>query len=219
MRVAVHGATGKVGREVVSLVEQAGDLAYAGAFGSRANPGELPECDVVIDFSAPQAAMELLGRLEGTALPLVVGTTGFTAEQASRLRDEGRTRPILISANFTLGFEAFRMAATDLASRLPQAAIAVIETYNAQKKPAASGTTQGLVANLSAIPPERDITTEIHRIGNTPGINTVCFDLGVASVDLTLTVESRAAYAAGALAAARWLAGRANGTYTSTDML
>ncbi len=219
MRVAVLGAGGKVGREVLAQIRIADDLTLAegisGKDGSALAAARL-DADVLIDFSAPQAVMQLLDRLAGNPLPLVIGTTGFSAEQSARLRAEGTCRPILIGANFTLGFEAFRRAGQMLASALPDAALTVAETYNAQKKPDASGTTKALVADLSGT--GREIATEIHRLGDTPGINELRFDLGVAGISLTLSVASRAAYAAGALAAARWLVGQPNGAYAPSDI-
>ncbi|MFP1642979.1 dihydrodipicolinate reductase C-terminal domain-containing protein [Pontitalea aquivivens] len=219
MRVAVLGAGGKVGREVVAQVGAGTDLTLAEAISGRDGAALAAAgfaADVLVDFSTPVAVMDLLDRLAGNPLPLVIGTTGFAPDQAARLRAEGARRPILIGANFTLGFEAFRRAGMMLAATLPGAGLTVAETYNAQKKPAASGTTQGLVADLSA--DGRAVGTEIHRIGDTPGINTLRFDLGVAEISLTLTVASRAAYAAGALAAARWLVGQPNGAYAPADI-
>jgi len=219
MRVAVLGAGGKVGREVLAQIGLADDLALAeiisGKDGAELAAARL-DADVLIDFSAPDAVMNLLDRLPGNPLPLVIGTTGFSAAQSARLQAEGRSRPILIGANFTLGFEAFRRAGHMLASALPDAALTVAETYNAQKKPEASGTTKALVADLSET--GRSVATEIHRLGDTPGITVLRFDLGVAEISLTLSVASRAAYAAGALAAARWLVGRPNGAYAPSDI-
>lgn len=216
MRVAVLGATGKVGREVLAQIAASPDLTLAEtpARGGIAEVGF--DADVLVDFSSPVAVMALLDRLVGNPLPLVVGTTGFTPEQAARLATEGAHRPILIGANFTLGFEAFRSACIALAEALPIAALTVAETYNAAKKPIASGTTQALVAQLAT--PERAVATEINRIGDTPGITTLHLNLGVAEIALSLTVDSRAAYAAGALSAARWLSRRGAGLYSPTDI-
>jgi len=218
MRIAILGASGKVGREVVAQIEAAPDLMLAETI-SGSNTTSLAtglSADVLVDFSTPDAVMGLLDHLAENPLRLVIGTTGFTTEQATRLKAEGRQRPILIGANFTLGFEAFRKAGLMLAAAMPDAAICVEETYNAAKKPAASATTMGLVADLS--PDGRDVATKINRIAETPGINTLHFDLGVARLSLTLEVASRAAYAAGALSAARWLLGQPSGVYAPSDI-
>lgn len=218
MRIAVLGASGKVGREVVAQIEAAPDLTLANAISSS-NANTLAAefaADVLVDFSTPNAVMALLDQLAGNPLPVVIGTTGFSVEQVARLKAEGRHRPILIGANFTLGFETFRNAGLMLAEALPDAAISVEETYSAAKKPAASGTTFGLVADLTT--DTRRVATKINRIAETPGINTIHFDLGVARLSLTLDVASRAAYAAGALAAALWLLGQPNGVYAPSDI-
>lgn len=217
MRIAVHGASGKVGREVVAQIEAAPDLILAETIsGSYANAAmSVVSAEVLIDFSTPDAVMLLLERLTGNALPLVIGTTGFTVEQAARLTTEGHNRPLLIGANFTLGFECFRNAGLMLAAALPEAELCVEETYNVAKKIAASGTTQGLVTDLSS--DGRAVATKINRVGETAGINTLHFDLGVARLSLTLDVASRAAYAVGALSAARWLLGKPNGVYAPSD--
>jgi 4-hydroxy-tetrahydrodipicolinate reductase len=218
MRIAALGASGKVGREVVAQIAAAPDLTLAEAI-SGANASSLAtglSADVLVDFSTPGAVMDLLDHLSANPLPLVIGTTGFTAEQTTRLKAEGRQRPILIGANFTLGFEAFRKAGLMLATALPEAVLCVEETYNAAKKTAASGTTMGLVADLSS--DGRDVATKINRIAETPGINTLHFDLGVARLSLKLEVASRAAYAAGALSAARWLLDQPSGVYAPSDI-
>lgn len=218
MRIAVLGASGKVGREVVAQIEAAPDLTLAEAISGSNTTSMVTgvSADVLVDFSTPDAVMALLERLSGLPLPLVIGTTGFTSEQEARLAVEGDNRPILIGANFTLGFEAFRKAGLMLAAALPEAELCVEETYNAAKKTVASGTTQGLMAALSS--DGRAVTTKINRVGETPGINTLHIDLGVARLSLTLEVANRGAYAAGALSAARWLLGKPNGVYAPADI-
>ncbi|WP_353475957.1 dihydrodipicolinate reductase C-terminal domain-containing protein (plasmid) [Salipiger sp. H15] len=217
MRVVVHGARGKVGAALVAQIAEAGDLQLGEAIGGRGDlPGARFSGEVVIDFSSPQGTAALLDALAGNPLPVVIGTTGFDEAGAARIAAAAVERPLLVAPNFTLGFEPFRSAARALAAALPGAGLIVGEVYNAAKKPAPSGTTQDLVRALTTA--ARRPETEIGRVGDTPGINTVTLDLGVSRIDLTLTVQSRAAYAAGALAAARWLIGRPAGLYSPTDM-
>lgn len=61
-------------------------------------------------------------------------------------------------------------------------------------------------------------TPDIQRIGDTPGINTIQLSLGFATIELKLTVHSREAYAAGAVAAAIWLINQPNSVYAPADM-
>lgn len=218
MRVVVLGAGGRVGQALVARIKAADDLTLAGTPG-RALAPESFNGDMVIDFSSPAGTMALLDRLGGTALPVVVGTTGFDAAQTLRLRDEGAHRPILVAANFTPGFAAFRGALLALASALPHAGLTLSETYNAAKKLQPSGTTLGLQADIAAQAPERALDLDLRREGEVAGITTLTLALDGAQIALTLSVNSRDAYAVGALDAARWLIGRAPGFYTVSDTL
>jgi len=228
MRVSILGASGKVGRYLLSEVENTNDMKLGEAISSgrgEANgafvalgASTLENSDVLIDFSTPAATMELLDRVQGNPLPLVIGTTGFSAAESARLRSEAQNRAILVGANFTKGFEAFAAAAQDLVGSLPDAAIEVGEIYNALKKPAASGTTHRLCNELSQ-GNSREIGTDIQRIGDTAGTNIVTLDYGVARIRLELNVASRAAYSAGAIEAARWLVGKPNGSYEPRNLI
>lgn len=224
IRISVLGATGRVGTVLCAAIAEAPDLTLAEAISATGSGDSTPldhaqlgGADVLVDFSTPGAVMAMLDRLADSPLPLVIGTTGFTPDQAARLRDEAARRPILIGANFTQRFEAFAAAGDILARALPGAAITVGEVYNARKKPVASGTTQRLCRDLGG--GTRPVETDIARIGDTPGINTITLAYGVATITLGLTVHDRAAYAAGALDAARWLIGRPHGAYAPKDML
>jgi len=222
MRVTVLGSTGRVGSALHACIGRAADLSLAEALSSSGGCGsvclskaQLIDADVIVDFSSPAGTMALLDRLKTSNVPLVVGTTGFSGEQTQVLMREGQLRPILVSANFTKGFEVFAQCAKRLAGSLSQARVTVGEVYNARKKPIPSGTTRRLCDLLNDN--GRDIETEISRVGDTPGINTVTLDYGVAEIDITLTVRNREAYAEGALDAARWLADRPAGFYTLSD--
>jgi 4-hydroxy-tetrahydrodipicolinate reductase len=224
MRITICGATGRVGKALVDCVRAAPDLALAEAVSAQGRDGTTPlegatlaETDIVVDFSSPAGTLALLRRLEGGGLPVVVGTTGFDAEGMEALDRAAADRPILVAANFTKGFELFAACAAMLAQGIPDAAVTVGEVYNAKKKPVASGTTQRLCALLGS--GGRKIGTDVQRVGETPGINTVTLDYGVATLRLDLTVHSRAAYAEGALDAARWLVGRPPGFYRLQDTL
>jgi 4-hydroxy-tetrahydrodipicolinate reductase len=224
MRITICGATGRVGSALLDCVRAAPDLTLAEAVSAGGRDGTVPldraeftDTDVIVDFSTPAGTLALLRRLDGQALPVVVGTTGFDEDGMAELEGEAAVRPILFAANFTKGFELFAASAETLAKGIPDAEVTVGEVYNAKKKPVASGTTQRLCARLGA--DGREIGTDVQRVGDTPGINWVSLDYGVATLRLELVVHSRAAYAEGALDAARWLLGRPPRFYRLHDTL
>ena len=233
MRVIVFGASGRVGTHLVEAVladpgldlaaavvspqsDRRGIPVAAGAVEYRAaDPTMNAHADVIVDFSTPAASIELQRMLDRKPIPVVIGTTGFVPDQQHELEHAGRYRPILASANFAVGFEPFLGAATGLARRLPGAEASVEETYHARKKAAPSGTSLRLSAEVhdarvAAFPTEGGHHAArppigVRREGQTVGINTVSFDMGASDITVTFTVHSLAAYAHGALAAARWL--------------
>lgn len=151
-------------------------------------------------------------------IPIVVGTTGFSEKEMLKLYEEGKHRPIMIGANFTLGFENFLKAAHMFVNDLPIKSAVVGEVYNAKKKPDASGTTQRICKELGEKLDDK-VNTDIQRIGDTPGVNTITLNYGAATISLQLSVKSRDAYANGAIAAAKWLYEKPNGVYQPLDMI
>ncbi len=245
MRVIIYGASGRVGTLLVESVIADPGLELAGAVVSPKSsrlgqpvgdgvleyrvidPGMNAHCDVIVDFSTPEASMDLQQALARKPMPVVVGTTGFSPEQRAALGAAARHRPILCSANFAIGFEPFVHAVTTFARLQSGAAASVEEIYHARKKAAPSGTSLRLAEDLrdAALPEAPGKGTlppiRVMREGQTVGINIVRFDLGSVDVEARLTVHSLAAYAHGALAAARRLVEHApgNGLYALADLL
>ena len=245
MRIAIMGASGRVGTRLVELILANPGLEPAAAFvspGSRlagtpvaggsieyrpADAAMKSHCDVMIDFSAPAASLALQDQIGSKAIPMVIGTTGFTPEEEKRLTAFCAHRPMLVSANFAHGFEAFRLATLDFARRMPDAEATVGEIYHARKKAEPSGTSRLLARQvfearsraMGFAAPQPAIV--VNREGDTVGINEVRFDLGSAEASFTYRVHTLAAYAEGALAAAQWLVStpRAAGRYSLADSL
>ncbi|WP_159946388.1 dihydrodipicolinate reductase C-terminal domain-containing protein [Rhizobium sp. 18065] len=245
MRVAIMGASGRVGTRLVELILANPGLELAAALvspGSRlvgtpvaggsieyrpADAAMKSHCDVMIDFSTPAASLALQEEIGTTAIPMVIGTTGFTPEEDKRLTVSCAHRPMLVSANFAHGFEAFRLAALDFARRMPDAEAIIGETYHARKKAEPSGTSRQLARQvfearsrvMGFAAPEPAIV--VSREGDTAGMNEIRFDMGSAKGVFTYRVHTLAAYAEGALTAAQWLISRPRpaGRYCLADSL
>lgn len=245
MRLGIFGASGRVGTRMVELALSSPGIELAAVFvrpGSRlsgmpvagrgieyrpADAAMKSHCDVIVDFSTPSATLGFQDMLGEKPIPMVIGTTGFTPEEESRLDGYAAFRPLMISANFAHGFEAFRRAAIDFARRMAQAEVSIGETYHARKKAEPSGTSRQLARALrdarsrvmGFAAPEPAIA--VHREGDTVGVNEVRFELGAATATFDYRVHTLAAYAEGALAAAEWLLSkpRANGRYTPADTI
>jgi len=238
------GASGRVGLKLVEAVLADPGLELAAAFVSpqsrllgtpvangsieyRAAEADFRSyCDVVIDFSTPAASLQLQDMSARLALPMVIGTTGFTAAQEARLVVHARHRALLISPNFAFGFEAFKLAVLQFARQTPSADPTIIETYHINKKAEASGTSQQLAALIRDARQGASVAIEtphivVQREANVVGDTIVRFDMSAGEISFRCSVQTIAAYAEGALAAARWLveSGAQRGRFSLADTL
>lgn len=192
IRVAVHGATGRLGR---LIVEEAGS-AYAGAVDRS---GPVPPCDVVIDVSSAQGTATLLPRLSGQAL--VVGTTGTLPIDA--LATYAEQAPVAIVPNFSVGIPLLLELVQRAVGALPPGwDIEVVEAHHHHKKDAPSGTAKRLVRAIG----RPDVPTHSLRVGDTFGEHTVWLCGPGERIELRHVATQRAVFAIGALRWARALA-------------
>jgi 4-hydroxy-tetrahydrodipicolinate reductase len=193
MRIAVSGATGRLGRLIVA---EAGDR-FAGPIGRT---GSIPDCDVVIDVSTPDGLRGLLPRLSGQ--PLVVGTTGALPD----LRPYAAQAPVLVTANFSAGVPLLLDLVAEAARRLEGWDVEIVETHHKQKRDAPSGTAKRLAAAVG-----RDVPIHSIRAGDAFGTHTVVLAGPGERIELTHVATRREVFAIGALRAAEWIVGQPPG--------
>jgi 4-hydroxy-tetrahydrodipicolinate reductase len=166
MRVAVLGAKGKVGATMVAAVEDAEDLTFTVGVDAGDALSELVDSrtEVVIDFTHPDVVMENLRFLIDNGIQAVVGTTGFTDERVSQVREWLAAKPdvsVLIAPNFAIG-AVLSMHFAQQAARFFES-VEVIELHHPQKADAPSGTaarTARLIAEArKGLPPNPDATS------------------------------------------------------------
>lgn len=191
--------------------------------GGRALTRErLAGADVAIEFTRPDAVVRNLERLIELGIPTVTGTTGWT-EALPRIAAlvEQHQGALLHAANFSAGVHLFLRAARDLARRFrgrTEFEDAIVEEHHAAKLDAPSGTALLLQRRLADEDPDRRFAITSVRTGTVPGTHTLTYTGAHETVTLTHVALSRQTFAAGALAAAEWLPGKA-GVFTFEDML
>jgi 4-hydroxy-tetrahydrodipicolinate reductase len=137
IRVAVSGAAGRMGQTTCEAVEGADDMELVG----RADPtladdlaAVLPEADVVVDFSTPDAALDNVRQCVEAGVHVVVGTTGWDIAAV-----EGMTGAnVFVAPNFAIGAVLMMRYATDASKHMARAEI--IELHHDRKVDAPSGT-------------------------------------------------------------------------------
>jgi 4-hydroxy-tetrahydrodipicolinate reductase len=181
LNVCVCGATGRMGRTVVRLVQEATDLTLVGACSASGDPnlgedagtlaGSRPAgvaitddmaaallgADVVIDFSLPAALAELTRLAARQKVALVSGTTGL--KDFAPLDEAAAKIPVLWSANMSVGIQVLSELAAEAARRLgSQFEIEITEIHHKKKVDAPSGTAVRIGEAIREVRPLRPVT-------------------------------------------------------------
>ena len=262
LRIAIAGASGRMGHMLVEAVTGASDLVLAGALDVPGSPAigqdaasflgkksgvavsadvdaVLSQADVLIDFTRPEGTLAHLAACERHGVKAVVGTTGFTDEQKTRIAEHARKIAIVMAPNMSVGVNVVLKLLETAARALSQGYdIEVIEAHHRHKVDAPSGTALAMgeaVANAlgrdlkecaiygrEGVTGERDPSTigfATIRGGDIVGDHTVLFAGTGERIEITHKSSSRATYAQGSLRAARFLAAKASGLYGMDQVL
>lgn len=233
-------AAAETGVTIVGAVEQAGHPAMGSGTVAITDDfnSALSRADVAIDFTAPAPTMEHLAAAVALKKGIVIGTTGLAPDQQQRIADAARSIPVVFSPNMSIGVNLLFNLVRQAARSVPGYDVEIVELHHNQKKDAPSGTAVHL-AKVVADTLERDMDKvgvygrhgivgaraqqEIGvmsvRAGDIVGEHTVYFAGPGERIELTHRAHSRDTFAAGALRAAQWLAGKPAGLYTMQDVL
>jgi len=214
---------GRMGRLVEALASEYG-MHVTGIVRAvdAADPASWPPADVAIDFSIAEAVPATVRHLAGRGTDVVIGTTGWQAAEAE-LRAVALDCGIgvVAAANFAIGVNLF-LALVERAAELlaPVAAFDgyLHEMHHAAKRDAPSGTALAIEAALRRSGYDRSLDIASTRAGSIPGTHTLGFDAPAETITLTHTARDRAAFARGALEAARWVRGK-QGWFGMKDVL
>ena len=147
IKIAVCGANGKMGQEVVKAVDAANDMALVakidikdGEFATIKDAKDSVEVDVLIDFTQPKSIYENALYCLNNNINMVIGTTGLSDEQIEEIRKLALLKNVgcLIAPNFSTG-AVLMMKFAQMASKYFKNA-EIIELHHNQKKDAPSGT-------------------------------------------------------------------------------
>lgn len=217
LRLAVVGAEGRMGREIMALIQADASLAAVplteGSWSLDPN-----SVDVVVDFSSPEGLRQAMQWCRKHGKALVSGTTGLTEEDRIRLAEGGREIPLLYSANMSLGI-AVMSAMLEQFKALEDWDFHVDEVHHNAKKDRPSGTAILLDSKLSGVLGRKLPEPNSIRGGGVPGIHQV-WAMGQEEVlVLQHTAFNRGVFARGAIRAARWLFDKQQpGLYDLSDL-
>ena len=227
--------------DAAEIGTDAGELAGVGTaqVSIAADIASAADFDVLIDFSVPAATLEKLDHCVANGKAMVIGTTGFEPSGLDAIRHAAETIPIVMAPNMSVGvnvaFKLIEYAAQTLGDDVD---VEVFEAHHRHKIDAPSGTAVRM-GEILADALDRDIETDavygregitgerdrrtigFHSLrgGDIVGEHTVTFAGTGERIEITHRAGSRENFAAGAVRAARFVAGRPAGLYGMDEVL
>ena len=193
------------------------------------------EADVLVDFTGPESAVEYADICASEDVAFVTGTTGFDEDGLDSLRHASDAVPVLKAANFSRGIAALRRAVREAVAAVPGYDVELTETHHNGKRDAPSGTANTLLEDVESVRTdleervhgregeaprtESEIGVHARRAGDVTGEHEVLLAGNDEALELTHRAGDRGVFAAGALDAAVWLAGRDPGWYGFDDVV
>jgi 4-hydroxy-tetrahydrodipicolinate reductase len=209
---------GKTGSLVADVARERGHGVRAMDIDENAGAGALngptlSGVDAVIDFTAPEAAVENMRAVLALGGRMVVGTTGWYAHlDAMKSIAELRNGSLLYGTNFSIGVQKlFRLTAE--VARLDDYQFSITETHHTTKLDAPSGTAITLKEIIQSVRPGIEVPITSHRKGDAKGEHIVTAKSEHDVLELRHDAHSRRAFAIGAVRGAEWLAHQAPGVW------
>ncbi len=237
-KIFIYGLSGRMGKEISSLIEEGGIFTLVGG-ASNSVPQPFLPCDVVLDFSHPDALEVNLSEAIAAQTPIMVGTTGLADVHQKLLEKASEIIPVMVAPNTSLGIAVLKNLVLKAASQLDQSYdIEIFEAHHRHKVDAPSGTAlelgkaaeYGRMVNSDDIlewkQPGKSVDLPLDRKGPRPagpigyavqrgggiiGDHSVRFISDEEVIELTHRSLSRRLLARGALRAAAWLVDNSHG--------
>jgi 4-hydroxy-tetrahydrodipicolinate reductase len=241
MKVAILGAAGRMGHMLCDLVDRSEELELVAKCDIREDyPRTWPAgTEAVIDFTFHEAVPANIAKAAEEGIVYVLGTTGLTDEEQKSVEAAANRIPVVQSGNYSLGINLLLGLVKKAAEVLGvEYDCEVIETHHRHKKDSPSGTAlmlakaaaEGRDQNFGDVAifgregmvgerPQGEIAVHAIRGGSVIGDHTVLFAGDVERIEITHKAQTREAFAAGALRAALWAAGKKPGIYSMRDVL
>ena len=245
----MHGCNGHMGQVITGIVAQDPDAEIVAGIDLVDNRDNgypvftnIWDCDVeadaLIDFASPKATDNLLNYCVEKKLPVVLCTTGLSAEQLDKIREASREVAVLKSANMSLGINTLLSLLKDAAKVLAPAGfdMEIVEKHHNQKLDAPSGTALALADSINEAMDgqyeyvydrsdrrqkrdAKELGISAVRGGTIVGEHEVIFAGEDEVIEFRHTAYSRAVFGKGAVEAAKFLKGKDAGYYNMQDVI
>lgn len=246
IKVLINGCNGRMGQELVKQIDKTeGIEVIAGVDKNTALNNSFPvydniwdnqeKPDAIIDFSIVPSTLAMLDYAKENKIPTVVATTGFNEEEKEKIKEISKEIPIFQSSNMSYEVNMMSKLVAELAKKLPDADIEIIETHHNRKIDSPSGTALILADAINKARNDemyyeynrhskkekrnkKEIGIHSIRGGNEVGKHTVIYFGENESFEITHNVLSRGVFAEGAVKACLFLVNQKPGFYNMDNL-
>lgn len=234
IKLGIAGACGKMGRRIYELAGLDKDLEVGLALEKKGTPligkdlGKIKVSsnldglfliDVLVDFTLPEATDANLDYVAKYKKALVLGTTGLTDAQKSKVEEISKVVPVVFSPNMSVGVNTLFSILPEIAKKLgPDYSVEIVEAHHKAKKDAPSGTAKKLAEVISQIT-KKDVPMHSIRLGDIFGDHKIIFCGNSERIEIKHQAHSRDLFVVGALKAVKWIFGKPAGLYSMQDVL
>ncbi len=234
IRLGVSGCFGKMGSrtttlalkdsdfKIVMLLEKTGHPKIGSIFEGiliTDDPREIKKVDCLIEFTLPDITIGHMEMALKYKKPSVIGTTGFTDEQKSRLKEISNSIPILLSPNMSIGVNVLFKLVNLGAGVLRDYKVSIIESHHMHKKDAPSGTAKRIAEIVKEVSGKEVTDIKSIREDEIIGDHEIILDSAMDTIRLIHSAKNRDIFAMGALQAAKWIIKKDRGIFDIKDMM
>ncbi len=265
VKAVVTGAAGRMGSRIINVLSSSEGIRLSAAVERKGHPlvgrdaygpaglpsggvltvitddlaAALKSCDVLIDFTHPEASLEHIAICAEMGKPIVVGSTGFSGEQMAAVDKHVQKIACVLSPNMSIGVNLCFKILAEIAKTVGEDYdMEIVEAHHRMKKDAPSGTAmkmaqviaQAVNRNLDEVGvyarkgmigerTKKEIGIQTLRAGDIVGEHTVMFAGKGERIEIIHRAHSRDTFAAGAVRAAKWVVAKKPGLYDMQDVL
>ncbi len=254
INMIVCGADGRMGRSIINIAKADPNIRITGAVEIDSSPAigtgnpqitkisDLEKLvnpgDVLVDFTVASNTINVLRTAVKKNAKMVIGTTGLSDEQKEEISKASKIIPVMFSPNMSVGINILIDMVEQLAKKIPNYEVEIVEFHHNKKKDAPSGTALRLAEavakglgrdmkkhgvygrhGIGAERTQEEIGIHAVRCGDIVGDHTIYFAGLGERIEITHRAHSRENLASGAVKASKWLEDKKPGLYDMLDVL
>ena len=234
IKLGITGSCGKMGRRIYELAGLDKDLEVALALEKKGTPligkdlGKIKVSsnldglfliDVLVDFTLPEAVDTHLDYVAKYKKAYVLGTTGLSDAQKSKVEEVAKIVPVVFTPNMSVGVNVLFSILPEVAKKLgPDYSVEIVEAHHKAKKDSPSGTAKKLAEVITQVT-KKAVPMHSIRLGDIFGDHQIIFCGNSERIEIKHQAHSRDLFVVGALKVAKWIFGKPAGLYSMQDVL